>query len=50
MAIYKQIKASHRNSSPAHETTGAEPTPPAKLPSGQHAPPSTPEPAPQPQP
>jgi tetratricopeptide (TPR) repeat protein len=49
LGIYKQIKASQRNSSPAHEATGAETTQPAGPPSGQPAPPSTPEPAQQPQ-
>jgi tetratricopeptide (TPR) repeat protein len=47
LAIYKQIKATHRNSSPAHESP--ETTQPAGPPSGQPAPPSTPEPAQPPQ-
>ena len=48
LAIYKEIKASHRNTSPAHESPGT--TQPATPPSGQPAPPATPEPAPQQQP
>ena len=50
LAIYKQIKASHRSTGTSHETTGAEPTQPAAPPSGQPAPPATPAPAPQQQP
>jgi tetratricopeptide (TPR) repeat protein len=48
LAIYKQIKTSHRNTSPAHESPGT--TQPEAPPSGQPAPPSMPVPAPQPQP
>jgi tetratricopeptide (TPR) repeat protein len=48
LTIYKQIKATHRDTSPAHESPGT--TQPAAPPSDQPAPPATPEPAPQPQP
>lgn len=49
LEIYKQIKASHRNVGPPHETS-SEATPPVTPPSDRPAPPSTPEPAQQPQP
>lgn len=45
LEIYKQIKASHRNTGAPHESTR-----PEAPPSDQPAPPATPEPAPRPQP
>jgi len=45
LEIYKQIKTSHRNAGPPHESTR-----PEAPPSDQPAPPATPEPAPPPQP
>jgi tetratricopeptide (TPR) repeat protein len=50
LAIYKQIKASHRSTSAAHETISTEPIQPAGPPSGQLAPPATQAPTPQPKP